>query len=340
MPGPSTIFILGKSYGTSFHAEKWLSLDVCGLMGATCSWGVHIYALIVVAAKLLSNSWIAIVIYVAFYVPAALLAMASLFKAWTTDPGAVPLGARPLTIVRRASSSSVGSNGNSESDASPSLTSRRAMRRCHKCNNNYKPPRAHHDSVTGRCIVKFDHFCPWVGNAVGALNHKFFCLFLFYTAITCLFSILLLILRAFHCGYTIEPDEGKEAFEGGEGRARALGSSSIYKFPECNSFYSSHLVIGLIICSLVFLVFTLTMGCEQIEAVQTGKSKIARMKMRVGNAGTEFRAVTEVCFSVLLLHCPRLLDFFNSTRSICRISTRSLAGSHQKCHCTGSFLWM
>jgi hypothetical protein len=51
--------------------------------------------------------------------------------------------------VKRASSGEVAeSNGRRD----------RAIRRCHKCNDNFKAPRAHHDSVTGRCIVKFDHY--------------------------------------------------------------------------------------------------------------------------------------------------------------------------------------
>lgn len=56
-----------------------------------------------------------------------------------TDPGAVPMGARPLITVRRAPSGEL-----------RDTTSNRAIRRCHKCNDNYKPNRAHHDSVTGR----------------------------------------------------------------------------------------------------------------------------------------------------------------------------------------------
>ena len=141
--------------GTDFEARRWLSLDLCGCLGISLSWGVHLYALAVIAFKLLSHSLINTVLFFAFYVPIAFLAMLSLFMAWTSDPGAVPMGARPLTIVRRASSL----NG----DVSVSSHHRRGTRRCHKCNDNYKPPRAHHDSVTGRCVVKFDHFCPWVG---------------------------------------------------------------------------------------------------------------------------------------------------------------------------------
>jgi hypothetical protein len=318
--------------GTSFTTKRWLSLDTCGCFGVLLSWAVHLYALIVIAWHLISGSFLLTALYLLVYVPTTCLAMVSLFMAWTTDPGAVPLGARPLVTVRRANSTasasstdnmitngndtagSDGASGSASTSASiaatsasptatsntaltptsaaststyaiPSLTSpappnRRAMRRCHKCNDNFKPSRAHHDSVTGRCVVKFDHFCPWVGNAVGAKNHKFFCLFLFYTAMTCLLSLFFLFVRVIRCGYVKDDDENK-------------GGESQYVYKECNNFYSNHVIMALALASLVFLIFTCSMGCEQFEAIETGKSKIARMKMRVGSTDTEFTRVTE-----------------------------------------------
>lgn len=41
-----------------------------------------------------------------------------------------------------------------------------------------RPLRAKHCSVTDRCIEVFDHYCPWVGNAIGKRNRHTFLVFL------------------------------------------------------------------------------------------------------------------------------------------------------------------
>lgn len=192
--------ICGTRRGTSFEAKKWLSLDLCGSMGITLSCSIHIFAFFVITCYLIADSMLSTAVYVILYVPVFLLSLTSLFMAWTTDPGSVPMGARPLVTVKRASSVTLNGDVSDVGSARSNKRNNRALRRCHKCNDNFKPSRAHHDSVTGRCIVKFDHFCPWVGNAVGAMNHKFFVLFVGYTMISCLLSIALIALRTIYCG--------------------------------------------------------------------------------------------------------------------------------------------
>lgn len=300
---------LRASFGTSFESKRWLSLDISGLMGIFASCSVHLFSFVTAAHYLISESMFSTSVFLLLYTPSFLMAMASLFMAWTTDPGAVPMGARPLVTVKRAESGEV----------VPTSTGRqRGMRRCNKCGDNFKPARAHHDSVTGRCIVKFDHFCPWVGNAVGALNHKFFVLFVFYTMCTCLSALLLLMARAIHCGTVLESSDDSASWDnssskgihqdtaeaepnGDEDRRMMMrylfagmsDSSGNYARPECAGWFESRSVLALLICSIVFLVFTCCMLVEQIEAIDSGASKIARMQMRVGRAGTELSRVTE-----------------------------------------------
>lgn len=65
-------------------------------------------------------------------------------------------------------------------------------RYCRHC-RAYKPPRAHHCSVSRRCVLKLDHWCVWVLNAVGLLTYKAFLLFIAYAWVLCVVSALLLI---------------------------------------------------------------------------------------------------------------------------------------------------
>lgn len=50
---------------------------------------------------------------------------------------------------------------------------------CEEC-RNFKPDRTHHDSHSGRCVRKLDHFCPWAGGVISETNFKFFIQLLFY----------------------------------------------------------------------------------------------------------------------------------------------------------------
>ena len=115
---------------------------------------IHLFALFAIGFTLISQSLIAKLLFGILYVPFSALALASLFMATTTDPGAVPMGARPIPANLASESDSIVTE---RDNVRGGLRRRRGIRRCRKCNDNYKPARAHHDSVTGRCVVKMDH---------------------------------------------------------------------------------------------------------------------------------------------------------------------------------------
>ena len=45
-----------------------------------------------------------------------------------------------------------------------------------------RPPRCTHCRSSDRCIEKWDHYCPWLGTAIGRRNHAFFVIFVWVTA--------------------------------------------------------------------------------------------------------------------------------------------------------------
>ena len=137
----------------------------------------------------------------------------------------------------------------------------------------------------------------------------------------------MIVLRAVRCGYTHDDDSddatsvtatssamatnnnnndnATSADEGGddmseevgdldEGRYRWLQSlAPDFVHEECEDFHSTYTVIILFCVAVTFLIFTGCMLVEQIEAIQTNQGKIARMKMRVGQGGTELSRVTD-----------------------------------------------
>jgi len=77
-----------------------------------------------------------------------------------------------------------------------------SYRWCRHC-KCIKPPRAHHDSISGKCVLDMDHFCPWMSNCVGFYNYRYFMLFMIYLLIGCIYVLTVCVF-----GYwSLKPDQ-------------------------------------------------------------------------------------------------------------------------------------
>jgi len=71
----------------------------------------------------------------------------------------------------------------------PKDTTYEAVSICKKCLIP-KPARTHHCSICNRCILKFDHHCPWLNTCIGFYNQRYFLLYMVYTTVGVFFIML------------------------------------------------------------------------------------------------------------------------------------------------------
>ncbi|CAA3004476.1 probable S-acyltransferase 14 [Olea europaea subsp. europaea] len=116
------------------------------------------------------DSLVAFVVLILFHCLLVML-LWSYFSVVFTDPGSMPPNWRTTLDEERGDTDPL------TSAEFPVDSDYGRIRFCRKC-NNLKPPRCHHCSVCERCVLKMDHHCVWVVNCVGALNYKYFLLFL------------------------------------------------------------------------------------------------------------------------------------------------------------------
>lgn len=113
--------------------------------------------------------WTSHTITIYISIISSLIALYSLWKCATTDPGILPPNSSPIRPSPPSDSIPAG--------GTIPLGGPLGYRYCTTC-NIHRPPRSKHCNSCNCCVSKFDHHCPWVGNCIGERNHRMFFIFL------------------------------------------------------------------------------------------------------------------------------------------------------------------
>ncbi|XP_067938222.1 palmitoyltransferase ZDHHC3-A-like [Watersipora subatra] len=234
--------------------------DICGFICIGMTYAAVIYADYVVTLHMIlgslgENGSIWAPINTVIFNTLIFLLIISHIRAVTCDPGMVPLPSTPIDLkLLHATQQKGGMDG---------------WTVCNKC-RTYRPPRAHHCRICGRCIQKMDHHCPWVNNCVGEYNQKFFIMFLFYVGVASTYAIFMTITY-----WLTHP----EFSSNGHDKEKKL----------------MHTIILVVECAL-FLLFVIAIGCDQVCAILSDATKIEQLIRKDG--AQRKLTTTEACSEV------------------------------------------
>uniref|UniRef100_A0A8C4WW27 Palmitoyltransferase n=1 Tax=Eptatretus burgeri TaxID=7764 RepID=A0A8C4WW27_EPTBU len=186
------------------------------------------------------------VIHTAAFNALVLMLIIAHVRAATADPGFVPL---PYTAIDFSDIRSSPRNQAEKSHEEWTV--------CNRC-EAYRPPRAHHCRVCGRCVRKMDHHCPWINNCVGELNQRHFIQFLFYSALCCVYSATLVV------GTWLKEHMGS-------GKAVILNHKTLT------------FAILLFVESLLFGIFTFVVFYDQVASVLEDETAVEHAMRRRGS---------------------------------------------------------
>ncbi|XP_047023548.1 palmitoyltransferase Hip14 isoform X1 [Helicoverpa zea] len=189
---------------------------------------------------------------------------ASFLRSWRSDPGVISASRQDKlrTIIELSESARGGFE---------------PARFCSACLVR-RPLRSKHCSVCNRCVAKFDHHCPWVGNCIGANNHRYFIAFLVSLLVMCAWMLW----------------GGAQYFVSECGADDAGAAAVLLQWAQCNAWLAW---VMLNACFHLFWVFVLTCcqlylvsvraGCGALPPVACADAALCRQVVCLGMTTNE-----------------------------------------------------
>ena len=99
---------------------------------------------------------------------------------------------------------------------------------------------------------------------------------------TSFLALVFLATRTIRCGYRVKSDDG----EAENGSDEDSEDGWTYKYSGCEELYTN-ICGALLVVAILFLIFTIMMMVEVVDAITSSRGKIARMKIRANRGDAE-----------------------------------------------------
>ncbi|BFZ61606.1 Palmitoyltransferase pfa5 [Saitoella coloradoensis] len=169
-----------KKDDSDYTANRVLARVIPPLLVGAAGYSLWVYVVVICVNYLLKQGRTALgVIYLIFYFTFFVLMASAFFRLILSPPGYVPTP--KLDQDDKKAMRKLEGYRNDKTVEVYVCEVGGGPRWCSACDAP-KPDRAHHCSEVGRCVLKMDHFCPWVGGVIGFTRYKFFVQFVTYVA--------------------------------------------------------------------------------------------------------------------------------------------------------------
>ncbi|KAL9324807.1 hypothetical protein ACSQ67_005452 [Phaseolus vulgaris] len=186
---------------------------------------------------------------------------------------------------------------------------------CHYCSKP-KSPRAHHCRSCRKCILDMDHHCPFIGNCVGAANHRSFIGFLISVVLSTIYVSIMSVYAGLHLWppltYSFRHINGVS----GSYLAWTILNEIVVAFLRSALLLSSR---GLILAYLFIASVSLQIGLtvllwQQLSYIYEGKTYLSHLSSQGDNEEEKKDCQNIVRFFGLQYSITRFLPNFRITR--------------------------